>query len=259
MNTSTQRVGAWSGACFSVLFCLGFVIAGFIVPPAPGFSPVEVAAFYADPVHIRVGLLMATLASALIAPWVATIGVQLRRVEGQHSPLAFAQMILGACLIIEFLFPLLAWQAAAYRADRDPRIIQTLNDLGWLPFLGIACTAVLQGVVIGVVILRDKRPDPAFPRWGGYFNIMTTLAFTPASCVVLFHSGPLAWNGLISWWLALVTFVIWMIGLSWMLFGAIRHQEREREALGADPGVALARLETQMAELRAVLGERTRA
>ncbi|ORV54567.1 hypothetical protein AWC05_18425 [Mycobacterium florentinum] len=210
------------------MFCCGFAIAGFIPPPAPGLSAREVAALYAEHhMRIRFGLLIATLGSAVLAVWVAVIGVQMRRIEGRQSVLAFAQMVAGACLILEFLFPLLVWQTAAYRNDRDPAIVQTLNDLGWLPFLGIACTAVLQGVVIGVLILRDKRQDPLFPRWGGYFNIWVVLMFAPASCVVLFHDGPLAWNGLISWWLALVTFFAWMLGLTWMLLRAINRQERD--------------------------------
>ncbi|MCV7412597.1 hypothetical protein [Mycobacterium florentinum] len=228
MDTSVQKVAAWCGLAFAAVFCCGFAIAGFIPPPAPGLSAREVAALYAEHhMRIRFGLLIATLGSAVLAVWVAVIGVQMRRIEGRQSVLAFAQMVAGACLILEFLFPLLVWQTAAYRNDRDPAIVQTLNDLGWLPFLGIACTAVLQGVVIGVLILRDKRQDPLFPRWGGYFNIWVVLMFAPASCVVLFHDGPLAWNGLISWWLALVTFFAWMLGLTWMLLRAINRQERD--------------------------------
>jgi hypothetical protein len=261
MNTTAQRIGAWAGALFTALFFLGFVIAGFIPPPDPKLPADQVAAmFQTHPVHIRIGLLIATLASALLALWTATIGVQMRRLEGGHSVLAFAQMVAGACLIMEFLFPLLVWQAAAYRTDRAPATIQTLNDLGWLPFLGIACTGVLQGIVIGVAILRDRRPNPPFPRWSGYFNIMCTFMFAPASCVVLFQDGPLAWNGLISWWLALVTFFAWIVGLTWILLGAIKHQEREqagaKESAQESAQHTLARLEREISELRGVLGQR---
>lgn len=228
MDTAIQKVAAWCGIAFAAVFCLGFLIAGFIPPPSPGLSAADVATLYAENhFRIRIGLLIATLGSALLALWVAAVSVQMRRIEGRHSVLAFAQMVAGACLILEFLFPLLVWQTAAYRNDREPAIVQTLNDLGWLPFLGIACTAVLQGVVIGLLILRDKRQDPLFPRWGGYFNIWVVLMFAPASCVVLFHEGPLAWNGLISWWLALVTYFVWMLGLTWMLLRAIDRQERD--------------------------------
>jgi len=233
MDIPTQRAAAWCGIAFAALFCVGFVIAGFIPPPGPGLSATEVAALYAqNHMRIRIGLLIATLASALLAPWVAAVGVQMRRIEGRHSVLAFAQMIAGACLILEFLFPLLVWQTAAFRNERDAATVQTLNDLGWLPFLGIACTAVLQGVVIGILILRDKRSNPLFPRWGGYFNIWVVLMFAPASCVVLFHDGPLAWNGLISWWLALVTFFVWMVCLTWMLLRAINTQRYDTVADG---------------------------
>jgi hypothetical protein len=226
MDIPIQRAAAWCGIAFTALFLLGFLIAGFIPPPAPSLSAVDIAALYAENhMRIRIGLLIATLASALLALWVAAIGVQMRRIEGRHSVLAFAQMVSGACLILEFLFPLLAWQTSAFRSDREAGIVQAVNDLAWLAFLGIACTAVLQGVVIGTLILRDKRPDPLFPRWGGYFNIWVVIMFVPAGCVVLFHDGPLAWNGVISWWLALVTYFAWMVGVTWMLLRAINRQQ----------------------------------
>lgn len=256
MNTSTQRVCAWAGIGFTVLFCVGFLIAGFIPPPSPRLAVEQVAQFYSHNAwRIRIGLLLATLASALLPLWVAVIGVQMRRVEGQHSPFAFAQMLAGACLVLEFLFPLLVWQTAAYRSDRNPQIVQMLNDLGWLPFLGIACTAVMQGVVIGVLVLRDKRPKPLFPRWTGYFNIWVVIMFAPASCVVLFHDGPLAWNGLISWWLALVTFFAWMVVVTWMLLRAITQQAAHPEdAEGiAAAAPSNASLQREVAELRGVL------
>jgi len=228
MNKGTQLVCAWAGIAFTVLFLIGFAVAGFITPPSPDDDPLHVAQMYAENRYfIRAGLLIATVSSALLALWISAIGVQMRRIEGRFSPLAFAQMLSGACLIVEFLFPLLFWQTAAYRGGRSPQLVQMLNDLGWLPFLGIACSAVMQGLVIGAVILRDQRPTPLFPRWAGYFNIWVVLMFAPASLVVLVHDGPLAWNGIISWWLAVIAFFLWMVGNTWVLIKAVNRDDYE--------------------------------
>jgi hypothetical protein len=236
MNQRTQVLCAWAGVACTVVFFVGFSISGFITPPSPNSGPDEIAQMFRDnQSRIRVGILICSLGAALVAPWSAVIGVQLRRIEGRYSPLAYTQMISGACLVMEFLFPLMAWQAAAFRTERSPELIQAINDLAWLPFLGIACTSVVQGFAIGIVILRDRAAQPAFPRWAGYFNIWIVLMFAPASAIVFFHDGPLAWNGIIAWWLALTTFFLWIVVTTWVLIRAIRQQAREEADLAGMP------------------------
>lgn len=175
-------------------------MAGFIPPPDPTAGPAAIADYYGtNAMRIHIGLLICALSAPLITAWIAVISVQMRRIEGNCSPLAFAQTIAGAALVLEFLFPFLMWQTAAYRADRDPGIVQALNDLGWLCFLGIPMIAAFQGVVFGLAILRDSRRTPRFPRWVGHFNIWICMMYLPASFCVLTQTGPIAWNGLISW------------------------------------------------------------
>lgn len=110
----------------------------------------------------------------------------------------------------------------------DPEIIQRLNDLAWLPFLGIVSTAIVQGVVIGVAILKDPSEDPLIPRWAGYFNIWIVSMFVPAGLIPFFKDGPLAWNGILTWWLALVAFFLWLVVFSIVLIRAIKREAREQ-------------------------------
>jgi hypothetical protein len=235
MSIQVQRWCAWSGVAFTVLFIAGFLIAGFVPPPPPTLDPAGIAGFYgANQLRIHIGLLICSLSAPLITAWIAGISLQMRRIEGNRSPLAFAQGIAGAALVLEFLFPFLMWQTAAYRSDRDPAIVQALNDLGWLCFLGIPMTAAFQGVVFGLAVLRDGRATPRFPRWVGYFNIWICMMYVPASFCVLTQTGPIAWNGLISWWLAAVTYFIWMIGVTYALLRAIRAEQAEVAAADED-------------------------
>lgn len=237
MSIGMQRVFAWSGIVMMVLFLIGFwPVAGYVPPSHPRDSVQEILTFYRDDTDlIRLGLWMTTYAAALCVTFFVVISVQLRRIEGRDSPIAWAQMICGGLFAIEFIIPLMLWQGAAYRPDLDPVMTYRLHDLGWLFFLGVVSTGVLQAILIGVAILRDRREEPVFPRWVGYTSLWCALLFTPGGLIVFFKSGPLAWNGVIAWWLLLAGFGVWVIALVvGLLRYAIPHQEREAAAVSAD-------------------------
>ncbi|HVW43580.1 MAG TPA: hypothetical protein VHC18_19750 [Amycolatopsis sp.] len=229
MNIRAQRICAWCGPLLMVVFFVGFwVIAGFIPPPSPAEPAAAVVDRFREHTNsIRFGLLLCFYAGALCVPWAAAISVQLKRIEGRFSPFTYAQLALGACLPFEFIVPIYFWETAAFRPDRSPEIMQTLNDLAWLPFTGVIYTIVVQALVIGIAVLMDKREKPVFPRWFGYLSIWCALLFCPAGLDVFFHSGPLAWNGLVAWWVLLVAFFVWLATLSVVLLAAIRGQQTD--------------------------------
>ena len=136
-------------------------------------------------------------------------------------------------MILEFLFPQLVWQTAAYRSERSPETIQMLNDLAWLPYVGIVGTAMVQMAIIAVVVFQDRRPRPLLPRWCAYLNIWTALGVAPGSFVVFVHNGPLAWNGILAWWLLCVSFFVWMVAMTWLMLRASRTADRTDEGSGA--------------------------
>jgi hypothetical protein len=221
-NTEVQRVFAWTGVVMLVVFLIGFwPIAGYVPPSRPHDSVSDILAFYTgDTTRIRLGLWMTMFAAAFCATFFVAVSVQVRRIEGPHSPIAYAQMILGGLFILEFIFPLMVWQAAAYRPTLDPVITYRLHDLGWLMFLGVVSTGVLQAIITAWAILRDRRETPIFPRWIGYTCLWCALTFMPGGLIVFFKSGPLAWNGLIAWWLLLVGFAVWVVVL---VIGLLRY------------------------------------
>jgi hypothetical protein len=109
------------------------------------------------------------------------------------------------------------WQAAAFRPGETPDITYRLNDLGWLMFVGVVSTGVLEAAVIGLAILADTREEPILPRWLGYLNLWCALLFVPGGLCVFAKTGPLAWNGLLAWWVLLVAFAVWVLATSWCL------------------------------------------
>jgi hypothetical protein len=234
-----QRLCAWAGVSFAPVFLIGFwFVAGFIPPPSPGMDAGAVARlFIEDRDRIRVGMWIACAAAPLLAFFVAAVSHQLRQIAGPGSPLVTAQTIAGSCLLLEFLFPQFVWQTATYRAERDPAIVQTLNDLAWLPYVGIVGTAIVQAVITALVVLQDRRPKPVLPRWLGYLSLWAVLGMFGGAFVVFAKSGPLAWDGLIAWYLLVNTFFVWMAAMTWQMLRA-SHQAQVAAETAQDVTVA---------------------
>jgi hypothetical protein len=243
---------------FVVLFTIGFWgIAGFVPPPAPRADAQQIAALFRDDANsIRLGMLITALAAVLIIPWAAAVSTQLRRIEGRHE--VWASIQFGTAAISALLFELLVflWLVATFRGDRNPEIVQTLNDLGWVTIVGLIWTVTLEAVAIGIAILGDKRRDPIFPRWAGYANIWCATLFLPGQINVFFKEGPFAWNGLLAWYVPLTVFCAWFaINLYIVLKAITRQEENGAPVTGSAASGVLdnAALTAEVAALRAEL------
>jgi hypothetical protein len=230
MNRKAQLACALGGPALCVLWVGSFVVlAGFIPPPAPTRGPVETLRMFTDhAIPIRIGLLLTMFGSALLVPWCAVIAVQMARIEGTRPVLAIVQLASGSLLSLEFIVPLMVWQTAVYRPSPERmQLVYMLNDMGWLMFVGVISSAVVEILAFGAVILTDKRTQPIFPRWSGYLTIWAALLLAPAGVVPLFKDGPFAWNGLFAFYIPLFTFCIWVLTMTWLLTRAIRHDTGE--------------------------------
>src|SRR5262245_61133989 len=203
-----QKVCIWAGPVMGVLFVVGFVVAGFWPPPSPNQSAAEVAAMIdRDRTAIRVGVVICLASCPLLMPFLAAFTIQMKRIEGVRPIMAYTALALGALATVEFVIPYVFMLVSTYRPDTDPDVTRALYDLSWFFFLGVISTFVLELALFGVAVLIDKRPQPIFPRWLGYVNIWLALMFSPASFLVFFKTGPLAWNGLLVWWVPVAAFL----------------------------------------------------
>jgi hypothetical protein len=260
MNIRANKACVWCGVGFVVLFLAGFwVIGNFVPPPSPSWDAERLAGFYlANSTRIRIGMIISAFAAILIVPWAAAINVQLKRIEGPQAVWGPSQLIGAGMSTLVFEYILFFWVAATFRADRPAEIVQTMNDMGWIPFVGIPGTAMLQAIAIGVAILSDGRPDhraaPILPRWAGYANLWCALLFVPGAVNVFFKSGPLAWNGIISWYMVLVVFCVWFVVNTVVVLKALNRQAAD-EAAGAEaaPSEELEALRAEVAAMRADL------
>lgn len=228
MNARVQRWCIWAGPLFTLLFAVGFwPLAGFVPPPSPGLTPDGVAAaFLTDGVRVRLGLQLCMVASALFFLFTAVMSVHIKRIEGEHSPLAYAQLAAGCGSTMVFLFPLMSMQSAAYRAGRPAELVQAMSDMAWIPFVGLLCVPATQNLCLALAVFSDRSPAPVFPRWAGYFNVWVGASYLPAALLVFVHGGPVAWDGLFSWWLGAVAFFSWILVMTPLLLRAVRTQKQ---------------------------------
>jgi hypothetical protein len=240
MNKKAQLACAWSGLFMVVIWVVSFIVlAGFIPPPSPQDGEDEILRMFTDhAVMIRLGLICTMFASALLVPWSAVIAVQMSRIEGKRPVLAITQVAQASLLSLEFIIPLMVWQTAAYRPSPERvHLVYMLNDMGWLMFVGVISSAVMQCLTLGIAILIDKRERPIFPRWSGYLSLWTATLLAPAGVVPLFKDGPFAWNGIFGFWVPLTIFCIWVSTTTFLLIRAIN---READEPADQPSAALA-------------------
>lgn len=217
---------------FGVFFML---VAGLIPPLSPTASAQEITDFLTrNKLRVRVGVALTLLAACVAFPWLATIALRVRRVEGKWGVLSVTQIFAGVMVVPGFIFPMMVLCAAAFRPEqRDPQITQALNDVFWLMFVGIAGVLIVLALVLMTAAFVDRTEPRTFPRWFGYFNAWFALLELPPGAVVIFNDGPLAWNGLIAFWIPLVAFAAWMVATTVVLLQSIKAEETAESVTAA--------------------------
>jgi hypothetical protein len=215
LNTRTslkyQLLAAQCGLVFEVLYTFFWAGLGHNLPPAsPNLSAPDLAAFFAQHHQaILLGNSVAALIGALWIPWTAQLSIVMWRIEGSSPVLTIVQVIGGALTAWVLIFCPAIWAVAAFRPDIDPGTIRMLNDLGFILFNVTYAVTSVQAIAAGIVGLADESAVPVFPRWVSYWAIFAGLSFIPISAMPFFKTGPLAWNGAITFWALFGTYFTW--------------------------------------------------
>jgi hypothetical protein len=233
MNTRSQAACAWAGIAGLLLVLVGFVISGYILPPHADLTPQQLTDFYTGNLFgIRLGCLLMMVGFGGYATMLSVVWVQLQRIEGPRSVMAVLGMIGGLTAYVLLVLFVIFLAAAAFRPERSVEITQTLHDVGWFMAFLAAVPFCLQGLGTGLAILGDRSAKPVYPRWVGYGGLWVVVLLLPGDLLLFFHTGPFAYHGLISYWIALFTFGGWMALLSFMALLAAKA-----EAQGSAGGV----------------------
>ena len=232
-NTRGQRILLWTAPPALALFALAFFLFPVFSPPlSPALTPEEVAAFFRE---YNTGILGVVILCNLIAgslvPIFAVTAVQMSRIANSSNVFGYAYIICTGVGTTAFILADYCWGVAAFRPDRDPQLISLLNDMAWFFFIAPVGTMVVQNLCLAVSIYLDARPDPVFPRWVAHFNVATAILLVPGAFSVLFTSGPLAWNGSVSFTLRIGVLAVYLVVMFLVLLRVVDRQGREQEEL----------------------------
>lgn len=228
MEARVNRYLIWTGPAMVLTWFATFIfVMGWFPPSAPSASAEEIRDLYAgDTTAIRIGLVIVMAASALLVTWAGAIAHVLWHIEGAKV-LAAVQLVSCGLLSLEFITPIGVWMAAAFRPDRSAEVTEALHDVGWILFVTVIWSLIVQMVCIIIAIFIDRRPEPALPRWLGYLTAWSAVLILPAGMVLFFKDGPFAWDGIVGIYIPLAAFAVWMGAISYQVH---RHLTRQIES-----------------------------
>jgi len=214
---------SWSGFVYVAFLMVGiWPISGFFPSQPPAWDAEQITAVYHGNVYgIRVGMVLVLVGSMFWVPWTAILAKLLARIEGGPGILTYCMLISGGANLLLTAYPAGWWLTASFRLDRDPQIVQLLNDIAWLQFLGVIAPYYFCVISIAWGALADDSENPLLPRWVGYFNLWFLLTLIPLSIIFFFKTGPFAWNGIFGFYLPFCIFWIWFFVMTYAVRKAI--------------------------------------
>jgi hypothetical protein len=225
-NVKTQLISLWTAQVFGVILLIAFLaFPGFFPPMSPDMTADQVAKFYADnAAMVRFSMITFNLCGIMLVPMFMVIVVQMKRMATQSH--VFAYCFLTAAVSGATLFALadIFYLVAAFRPDRNPELVQLLNDMAWMIFIAPVGMVVAQLLLLALAIYFDNGPNPVFPRWVGHYAVATALAMAPAAGAAVFHTGALAWDGVVSFWLRNGAFALFVVVMFFVLRAALHRQ-----------------------------------
>lgn len=227
----------WSGPVSILVALFGWVVfCGFLPPPSPDMTASQVQQLWAEHTNLKMlGLTLCFWAGPLYIAFAVAIAATLWRDEIRPHVLSLGQAALATFGAIFLTVNFLVLMVVAFRVDRDPESMRALHDLGFLMTVMPAAPFTFAYILIAIAILASPAAEPAFPRWVGYFNLWVAVLFLPAAAVPFFKDGPLAWNGLLGFWIPGGTFVAWIGVMAWAMHRALPPVARETLTEQAEP------------------------
>ena len=236
VNLNAQSISLWLAAVFGAVLVASFALfPGFLPPMSPEMSAAEVAAFYGEnKTWIRASMIVFDFCCVMMLPLFMVVVHHIKRMATSTDVLAYCYLSAAASGATILAIANLFWLITAFRPERDPELLLLLNDLAWITFTVPVGMIIAQNLCLALAVYLDRRAEPVFPRWVGHFNIATAVLIAPAACAAIFKTGPLAWNGFISFWLRLGLFAAYIGVMFVVLRRAIAQEARELEVLPGD-------------------------
>ncbi|MGQ0624168.1 MAG: hypothetical protein ACT4PP_05855 [Sporichthyaceae bacterium] len=230
----SQIVIVWWALIFTLIFTFSLIFLLHIVPPPDAtMTSEEIKAWYESHARdIKIGAAVCGWTSAFFVPLAAVMAAQIRRHETGYPIWSQLTLISGGLTAIFLVLPPIAFGAAAYTPGRSADATAIMHEFGLLMLVTTDMWYVFMWVGLIVVSLRPHTVEnTAFPRWFGYFCILSMSVFEFGVFAFLVRTGPVAWDGVVVWWAVFVIFFIWVIMACVLLLQALG---RQLAAAGAD-------------------------
>ena len=234
-NLRWQVFAAECGIAFEILFTIFWGFFGHNLPPAaPSLTGPQLAAHFVTHRNaILFGNSMAALVAVLWIPWTAQLTVVMRRIEGTSPVLTIIQLSGGILTAWVLMFCPAIWATAVFRTDLEPNTIRALNDLGFILFNITYAVTSVQAVAAGIVGLAEQGEHRVFPRWVSSWAIFAGVSFLVLTAMPFYKTGPIAWNGALSFWGLFGTYFVWTGSMGLCMIRDARRQMREEAGAAA--------------------------
>jgi hypothetical protein len=221
----------WTLPALAVIWISAFFLfPGFTHPMSPSMTAAQVAAFYRDPAHlsrIRYSMILFNWFGVGLIPILMLLVMQVRRMAHRTPILSYCLLACTAGGPALFVVADIFWLLAAFQPGRDPQLTLMFNDLAWMTFTTAVPFLVGQSLIIALAIYLDRPDRPVFRRWVAHFNVVIAAALVPAAFTGLALSGPMAWNGLLPFWVKNIAIAAWIVVMSIVLGQNIYRQRDE--------------------------------
>jgi hypothetical protein len=239
----TWKLMSWCGLIFMATFVfLWGVLAGNIPPFSPNANGLEVKAHYMDHrLAIMIGMSVCLTITSCYMVWGNAISNVMQRVEGRDGLLSKLEMMGATITCAPIMTACSIWLVAAHESNTlPPEIMHMLYWFGWLLIDLAYMVTSFQIAAISLVFAQDKREKPLVPAACNWWGWVTVASFFVVSAIPFVSTGPLAFNGVISFWIAFFTWFIWCPWLSYYIIKAIPRLKAEDEAAAAAGSPAIA-------------------
>lgn len=230
-QTNGELILFWTLPAMAVIWISAFFLfPGFVHPMSPTMTADQVAAFYRDPANltrIRFSMILFNEFCVCFIPVLMLLVMQMRRMAHRTPILSYCMIACAAGGPAIFLIANLFWLLAAYRPERPPVLTQMFNDLAWVTFTIQVPYLIMQSVLVALAIYWDRQDRPVFKLWVAHFNLVIAAALVPAAFTGLALDGPMAWNGLLPFWVKNISIAIWITVMGVVVGQTLRRQRAE--------------------------------
>ncbi|HEY4007200.1 MAG TPA: hypothetical protein VGM60_18725 [Pseudonocardia sp.] len=233
------KLMGWGGPVFMASFVfLWGVLAGNIPPFKPSATPLEVKAHYLDhQLAIMIGMSVCLTITATYMVWGVAISQVMQRIEGDAGMLSKLEVMGATITCAPIMTACAIWLTAAHEAATlSPEVLHMMYWLGWLLIDLAYLVTSFEIAACSIVFLRDKREKPLVAHWVSWWGWVTFASFFVVNAIPFVTTGPLAFNGIISFWIAFFTWFIWCPSLSYYVIKAVGRLKAEDEAAALAAG-----------------------